>query len=276
MSNALKGAHVLVTRPAHQAEKLCQLIEQQGGVAVRFPTLQIMEVDDAQPNNYPDDQSVATNPPSKLSNCRWLIFTSANAVNFALKANGGKIAQFEKAQIAAIGQATARALQSAGSQVSLVPENGYDSESLLAMPQMQQVNGQDILIVRGQGGREELANVLLSRGANVGYWEVYQRVIPENDNSEVIPLLEQDLLDVIIVTSFEALQNLLAMLGVSYTKKLVMIPLVVISERISKLAAELGFTQIAVAENPSDPAILETAIAIINESVNNRGIECLN
>jgi uroporphyrinogen-III synthase len=276
VNNALKGAHVLVTRPAHQAEKLCQLIEQQGGVAVRFPTLQIMEMDDAQPDNHLDDQSIATNPLSKLSNYRWLIFTSANAVNFALKANGGKIAQFEEAQIAAIGQATARELRSAGLMVSLMPENGYDSESLLAMPQMQQVNGQDILIVRGQGGREELADVLRSRGANVGYWEVYQRVIPDNDHSEVISLLEQGLLAVIIVTSFEALQNLLAMLGANYKKKLAMISLVVISERISKLAAELGFTQIAVTENPSDPAILDTTIAIINESVNNRGIECLN
>jgi uroporphyrinogen-III synthase len=74
--------------------------------------------------------------------------------------------------------------------------------------------------------------------------------------------LEKVLLDVIIVTSFEALRNLLAMLGANYKKKLAMLPLVVISERIGKLAAELGFTQIAVTESPTDQAILDTVISL--------------
>jgi uroporphyrinogen-III synthase len=261
VSNALTGMHVLVTRPAHQAENLCQLIEQQGGLAVRFPALQIVGMD-TQLDNHDDDQSVATNPISKLSNYRWLIFVSANAVNFALKANGGKIAQFQAAQIAAIGQATARELELSGLQVNLIPKADFDSEAILAMPELQRVNGQDILIVRGQGGREELANVLRSRGANVGYWEVYQRVIPDNDTTEVISLLEQGLLDAIIVTSCEALQNLLTMLGSNYKKKLAMILLVVISERISRLAAELGFTRIVVTESPSDQAILDAVCAL--------------
>ncbi|ESS72622.1 uroporphyrinogen III synthase HEM4 [Methyloglobulus morosus KoM1] len=261
MSNALKGLHVLVTRPAHQAENLCQLIEQQGGVAVRFPTLEIVGME-SHSGNLPDNLALATKYLSELSNCQWLIFTSANAVNFALKANGGKIAELKAAQLAAIGQATAKALELVGLKVDLIPATGCDSEALLAMPQLQQVDGQDILIVRGQGGRDELANVLRSRGANVGYWEVYRRVMPDIDITEVIGLLEKVLLDVIIVTSFEALRNLLAMLGANYKKKLAMLPLVVISERIGKLAAELGFTQIAVTESPKDQAILDTVISL--------------
>ena len=260
MNNALQGLHVLVTRPEHQAEHLCQLIEQQGGVTVRFPTIEIVEID-----ILPENLTLATNPLLKLSNCRWLLFTSANAVNFALKANGGKIAGFKVAQVGAIGQATAKALQLAGLQVDLMPTTGFDSEALLAMPELQQVNDQNILIVRGQGGREELANVLRSRGANVDYWEVYRRVIPKIQNNAVFVLLEQDLLDVIIITSYEALQNLMAMLDTDYHKKLVKIPLVVISDRISRLAAELGFMRIAVTESPADPAILAATIAIINE-----------
>jgi uroporphyrinogen-III synthase len=255
VNNALKGAHILVTRPEHQAAYLSQLIEQQGGVAVRFPTLKIIAV---------DESGTATKALSKLSNYQWLIFTSANAVNFALKANDGKIDQFRVAQIAAIGKATAKELKSAGLQVTLLPEQGYDSEALLAMPQMLHVEGQAILIVRGQGGREELADGLRSRGANVEYWEVYQRVMPDIDSFRVIDLLEQDKLDMVITTSGEALQNLIVMLGANYQQRLAVIPLVVISERIGKLAAELGFKRIAVTERPSDTAILATAIAIIN------------
>jgi uroporphyrinogen-III synthase len=259
VNNALKGAHILVTRPSHQSENLCRIIQQQGGVAVRFPTLQIVGLD-----NPAYDLSMATNPLTRLSNFQWLIFTSANAVNFALQANGGRIARLKVAQIAAIGQATARELELSGLHVTIMPKTGFDSESLLAMPQMQEVNGQAILIVRGQGGREELANGLRNRGAKIEYWEVYKRIAPDVDSFEAVSLLEQGLLDVIIITSGEALQNLLAMLGANYKKKLAIIPLVVNSHRISRLAAELGFTRIAVAESPSDPAILETAIAIIN------------
>jgi uroporphyrinogen-III synthase len=260
VNNALKGAHILVTRPIHQAEHLSSMIEQQGGVAIRFPTLQIVGLD-----SQSDELSAATNTLPQLSNFRWLIFTSANAVNFALKANGGKIAQLKTTRIAAIGKATARELESAGLEVGLIPDNGYDSESLLAMPQMQQVNGQALLIVRGQGGREELANVLRSRGANVDYWEVYKRCMPDFNSSEVLGLIERCKLDAIIITSCEALQNLLAILGENYKKTLTMIPLVVISDRIKQLAVEMGFTRITVTESPSDPAILNTVCALINE-----------
>jgi uroporphyrinogen-III synthase len=259
VSNALKGAHVLVTRPDHQAENLCLLIEQEGGLAVRFPTLQIVGID-----SQSDELSSATKLLPQLSNYKWLIFISANAVNFALKANGGKISGFEAVQIAAIGKATAKELESAGLQVNLIPKNGYDSQSLLDMPEMQRVNGQAVLIIRGQGGREELANVLRNRGANVDYWEVYKRIIPDVDSSQVINLLEQDKLDVIVITSFEALLNLVTILGTRYQKRLAAIPLIVISDRIRRLAAEIGFMRIAVTECPSDPAILDTTFAIIS------------
>jgi uroporphyrinogen-III synthase len=258
VSDALKGTHVLVTRPEHQAENLCHLIEQQGGVAVRFPVLQIIGL----------DYDAATNPLDKLSKPHWLVFTSANAVNFALKAIGGKIAQLAATQIAAIGKATAKELELAGLSVDLIPENGFDSESLLAMPQLHDIKGQTVLIIKGRGGREELANTLRSRGAIVEYWDVYQRVMPGYDNSRVLGMIGRDKLDAIIITSGDALQNLLKMIGENHQKRIVAMPLVVISERISRLATEMGFMRITVAENPSDTAILNAVIAIINERVN--------
>ena len=263
MNNALQGAHILVTRPSHQAENLCQLIEQQGGIAVRFPTLEVVGMN-PKPENPPDYPTIATNPLPKLFNWHWLIFISANAVNFALKANGGKIAQLKAMQIAAIGQATAKALQNVGLQANLLPKVGFDSDALLAMPEMQQVKGQSILIVRGQGGREELANVLRSRDANVDYWEVYQRIMPDVDNTEVLSLLEQNKLNVIVITSCEVLQNLLTMLGAGYTKHLTTVSLVVVSDRIKRFAAEMGFTRIAVTEYPSDSAIIDAVCVVIN------------
>ena len=261
MSEALNGIHVLVTRPEHQAENLSRLIEQRGGISVRFPTLDIVSRDAAEE---------IKNTLANLDSFQWVIFISANAVNFALKANSGKIPRTKFVRFAAVGQSTAQAMRMAGLAVDLVPENGYNSEALLAMPQLQQVERQHFLIVRGEGGREQLATTLRSRGAEVNYLEVYKRIIPRIDSSPVVELLAQHSLDVITVTSAEALQNLNLMLGEN-NKLLSLIPLVVVSDRIRCIAADMGFNRITVTDSPIDTAILETVIKVCD-----RGIEWPN
>ncbi|MGZ8175437.1 MULTISPECIES: uroporphyrinogen-III synthase [Methylobacter] len=253
MSKVLNGACVLVTRPEHQAENLSRLIEQRGGIAVRFPALEIVSRD--------DDRIKST--LANLDGFQWVVFISANAVNFALKANSGKIPRTKSVRFAAVGQATAQAMKMAGLPVDLVPEYGYNSEALLEMPQLQQVEGQNCLIVRGEGGREQLATTLRSRGAEVDYLEVYKRIIPRMDSSPVVELLAQHRLDVITVTSAEALQNLSLMLGEKNNKLLSLIPLVVVSDRIRCLAADMGFNRITVTDSPIDTAILETVITCV-------------
>jgi len=253
----LNGARVLVTRAAHQAENLSRLIEQQGGIAVRLPTLEIVAN---------DDLLAIRKVLANLKAFDWLIFVSTNAVNFALKANDGKIERAKNLKLTAIGKATSEALAKAGLFVDLMPSQNYHSEALLVLPEMQAIKGQQVLIVRGEGGREELANTLRSRGADVHYLNVYKRIIPSTNNPEAILMLEQNKLDIITATSGEVLQNLLIMLGASYHQQLFSLPLVVVSDRIKQMAADMGFKRIAVTNSPSDEAILET----INQS--NRGI----
>jgi len=248
----LTGVRILVTRPALQAENLLRLITEHGGTAIPFPVLDIVASDHA------EAAKALLQQPDKF---QWLVFISANAVNFALKANGGKIQRFKSVRYAAVGQATARAMAAADIPADLVPEQGYNSEALLATPQMQQVNGQAFLIVRGEGGREELANTLRSRGATVSYLEVYKRKRPDIDSGPVRKLLAQNRLDVVTVTSAEALQNLLIMIGENDHDLLLATPLVVVSDRIRSVAADLGFKRITVTDSPADSAILE-AVAI--------------
>jgi uroporphyrinogen-III synthase len=256
----LNGAHVLVTRPAHQAENLSRLIEAQGGVAIRFPTLAIVAL---------NNTSTIQNTLAHLDRYQWLIFVSTNAVTMhSYYADGVKIKKVNPVRIAAIGKTTAQALAQAGLPVDLVPENGYNSEALLAMPQMQQINGQNCLIVRGEGGgREELATTLRDRGAMVEYLDVYKRIIPNIDNSQVSLLLAQDKLDVITITSGEALQNLLIMLAEKHHQRLFEVPLVVVSDRIRQIAADRGFKRIAVTNSPSDGAILETVTMCVTGGI---------
>ena len=248
-----------MTRPAHQAENLSRLIEEWGGVAFRFPTLAIVPL---------DDSCTIQNTLAHLDRYQWLVFISANAVTMhSYYSDGVKIEQFKSVRIAAIGKATALALAQAGLPVDLVPESGYNTEALLAMPQMQQMKGQSCLIVRGEGGREELATTLRSRGATVEYLDVYKRIIPALDSSQVSLLLAQDKLDVITVTSGDALQNLLIMLEEKNHQQLFEVPLVVISNRIRQIAADMGFKRIAVTNSPSDAAILETVTMCVTGGI---------
>lgn len=234
-----------MTRPAHQADKLCDLIEQQGGEAIRFPTLDIIAV----------KNSKVRQQLELLNKWDWLIFISCNAVNFALAANNGKIDIFKQSAIAAVGKATKQGLLSAGLNVDLVPEKHFNTEGLLATKAMQHINGKTCLIVRGIGGRETLANTLRDRGAVVEYMEVYSREVPNVDACYVKDMLKQQTLDAITITSGDALKNLVLMIGAELADKLMAVPLIVISNRIKKLAEKSGFKMIAVTENPSDTAI---------------------
>ena len=254
----LNGAHVLVTRPAHQAENLSRLIEERCGVAVRFPTMAIVAMEDSR---------AIQKTLAHLDGYQWLVFISANAVTMhSYYSDGVKMEKFKPVRIAAIGKATAQALASAGLPVDLVPESGYNSEALLAMPEMQQMKGQRCLIVRGQGGREELAATLRSRGACVEYLDLYRRIIPGSDSTQVSFLLAQEKLDVLTITSAEAMQNLLTMLE-KYHQRLLEFPLVVISNRIRQIAEDMGFKRIAVANSPSDAAILETVTMCVTGGI---------
>ncbi len=120
------------------------------------------------------------------------------------------------------------------------------------------------MIIRGENGRETLADTLKKRGANVSYQNVYRREIPEIDCTEVSQLIEQKSLDLITITSGEAIQNLVKMLPKPQHDLLKKIPLVVVSERIQTIAKNLGFETIALAQMPSDDAILNIITTIIN------------
>ena len=250
----IRKYNILVTRPEHQAEGLCDLIEQQGWHSVRFPTLKIEAV-----NNATIQLQLET-----IDQYDWLIFISANAVNFAVLANDGKIGIFEDSSIAVVGSATEKALKAFGMTISLAPETRFNSEGLLETEQMNQIQNKSCLIVRGKGGREVLANSLRERGAKVDYMEVYSRKMPISDSLQLTEMIQHQLLDVVTITSGDALKNLLLMLGKKYHEKIFSVPLVVISNRIKKIAENIGFKRVIVTERPADRAIIK---AIYDEFV---------
>ena len=245
----LSGMTVLVTRPDGQADGLAHLINEAGGQAVLAPLLSIAP---------PLNPSTAKSLLNAAEPWDWLIFISANAVRGVLGVDGWMGPVAGATRLAAVGEATATALAEAGLTVDLVPYPQFNSEALLADPRMAQVAGQRVLIVRGEGGREHLAETLRERGADVAYAEVYRRVpVSIEAFSSSLNLWQEANFDAVVVTSGEALAHLTGLLRETGLDSHPRPVLVVPSERIANQAAEQGWPGILIAEQASDEGIVQ-------------------
>ena len=251
MTLALSGLGVLVTRPAAQADPLCAALAAQGARVLRLPALLI------EPLGQAAGHRAAAGP---LDHYQFLIFVSVNAVlHGACLLEGGVPAG---TRLLAVGPATAQALAALGHRVDLPPDGSFDSESLLARDALQDVRGKRVLIVRGEGGREHLAQSLQARGAGVHYADVYRRTLPPTTPLlvEQVATAEQALragsVQLVTATSSELLDNTLRLFpdptcltGVAWLAG---------SRRIGQRVRELGFGgDVVVAERPDDAGLID-------------------
>ncbi|MDX1593008.1 MAG: uroporphyrinogen-III synthase [Gammaproteobacteria bacterium] len=249
----LDGVGVLVTRPEHQAEALCAQVAQAGGIPVRFPAIAI---------EAPSDPDAAAAVIDTLERFDLAIFISANAVERGVAAVRARRSWPAGLATASIGAATARALDAHGLAPEVQPEGRFDSESLLAHPALADVRGRRVVIFRGEGGRETLAETLRARGAEVVYAEVYRRMRPQADPAPLIARWRAGGVGVVVATSVEGVRNLWALLGPEGRPLLRTTPLVVSSARVLQQALELGCGgPIRVADASSDQALCEAVVA---------------
>lgn len=250
MPNDLAGLRVVITRPPHQSTDLQHQLEQAGARPLLFPLLAI---------DQPADPAIAQQALRHLLEFDLLIFISPNAVRHSLALLPDGLPN--NLTLACVGRGTARALQEqAGRAPDLMPQQGHDSDALLALPALQeaQIRDKSVLIARGEGGREKLATSLRARGAQVEYAEVYRRVKPANDPETLLGPLRRGEIDIISLSSSEALANLLEF-GQSERETLQRTPLVVFHQRIADAARQRGFTgPILVCEQPGDQGLLDT------------------
>jgi uroporphyrinogen-III synthase len=269
----LAGRTVLVTRPAQQAVALAQAIRAAGGEAFEFPALDIEAV----------PPEALGEPLAQLAAADIAIFISPSAAQFgmaAIRAGGAALAAI---RVFAVGPGTARALDVEGVGNVVTPGNsplpnpdgttshstkpasgqvaGYpplagegtnvmptpinhDSEALLALPQLQEVAGKRVVIVRGVGGRALLADTLAARGAVVHFMECYRRVRPQADAAPLLARWQAGRIDAVTVTSAETLHNLAALLGEAGASLLAATPLFAPHEKIAEAARRFGIAHV--------------------------------
>lgn len=247
----LAGVGVLVTRPVEQAEPLSHLIEAAGGRALRFPTLAIVP---------PTDPAAATALLERLAEYDLAIFVSPTAVEQALRVLQQRgLALPTTLAVGGIGAGTAAALKARGID-ALAPTERFDSEGLLALPQLARVAGRRIVIVRGEGGRALLGDTLRERGAQVTYAECYRRVRPAADAAPLRDGWQRGEIDVVSITSVAALDNLHAMLGAAGRAALLRTPVAVLNATQAAAVRRLGFAHAPLVASQATDAALVQAI----------------
>ena len=155
-------------------------------------------------------------------------------------------------QFFSVGSSTANILINAGLTV-VVPQEAR-SEGLLNLSQLKSVENQNIIIMKGFGGRELLRDTLEARGANVAEWEVYKRIKMPH------PVFTQDWhasqIRCIIATSGEVIQAAFEYFDVSWLKS---VSWIVVSQRTADIATKLGITQLSISQDASDQALIKCA-----------------
>jgi len=242
---------VVVTRAVHQADELCSLIEKAGAEAIRFPVTKIEPIDDYDP--------VLVQGLDALDQIEIAIFVSPNAATYGLPL----LARLDRclpkdARVLAVGPGTARQLSDRGIRVNGVPKGKYDSETLLALPDLEAVAGRSVLIVRGAAGREMLAEELSHRHARVLHLPCYRRIPVNQPDPDIVSRWRDKGFDALILTSVSAADHLWSMLGINVTPLLENMTIVASSERIARHCKSLGFAgSVVVADNAGMPALVK-------------------
>jgi uroporphyrinogen-III synthase len=167
----------LVTRARHQAGQLSEKLRELGAEVVEIPAIEIVP-----PESYADLDGALGN----LGQYAWLIVTSANGVEALagrMRVLGMVADAFAGVKIAAVGSATARALQGLGLRAAVTPAE-YVAESLVEALG-DRVQGERVLLVRAMVARDVIPDSLRARGAEVDVADGYRTVIPDRSVTEV-------------------------------------------------------------------------------------------
>ena len=164
---------LIVTRPLAQAEALVAELRAGAVDAVALPLIDIAPASDPQP---------LRRAWQELPSLALVMFVSANAVQHFMQARPPGIAWPAQLLAGSTGPGTSAALRAAGVPESALVEplgEVFDSEALWAQLRLRDWQGRRALVVRGEGGRDWLAEQLGQAGASVDFVAAYQRVLPQ-------------------------------------------------------------------------------------------------
>jgi uroporphyrinogen-III synthase len=212
---ALDGRRILITRARHQAAALAEALELQGAAVLAVPAISIQPPASWQPL---DDAL------QRLGQYDWLVLTSVNGVQSLVtrlrtlasqRLEGARLLfpPERGLRVAAMGPATARALEEQGVPVEVIPEQ-YVAESLAASLR-DRVFGQRVLLVRAKVARDILPAELERAGARVDVVEAYETVVPPESSAALRRIFSPEMQapDAVTFTSSSTVTNFFRLLA---------------------------------------------------------------
>ncbi|MCO4799138.1 MAG: uroporphyrinogen-III synthase [Colwelliaceae bacterium] len=246
MLNELK---VVITRPEKQGLELKQALDKVGIPSICQPLFTY------QPNT--DENNIQQQVEAFIPSI--IIFISVAAVEFSHKALPLEQWINSEQQVIAVGETTQHALSKLGIQ-AICPTT-HDSEGILALTQLKksQLENTNILIVRGDGGREFLAEQLTSRGAKVKYLESYSRQwLPLSPEQTV--LWQNKKVNTIVITSNALLKRVVNLINITDNYWQNTCLWLVASERIAQSALQLGLQNVVNTHGANNQSIITTLL----------------
>lgn len=239
---------MVITRPARQAATFAQRLAVLGGDPIICPAMVIAP---------PADDAQFSDALRRLAEFDYAIFVSGNAAEAVL----ARQPAWPPALAAiAVGPTTADALISGGIANVLMPPSRFDSEGVLELPALQQVEAMRFVLFRGEGaggetGRETMRETLEGRGAFVLPVVCYRRMRPTTGVEALIDAWRAGKVDAVAATSTEVLDNFIDMVGDAGRALLPGTPVFVPHPRIAAHAAARGLTNV-VTTDATDAGLL--------------------
>jgi len=202
----LFGKGIVITRPEGQARECADMLRERGARVIVFPVISIVPHEDT--GRFDEALGV-------LDSYQWVIFTSANSVRFffdRLRSLGRDLRDLKGLRVAAIGPATAAAIEAKGIRVDIVPEE-YISEGVVKAFESLDLEGVKILLPRAETARDVIPRELEARGACVDVIPLYRATGSGRDGTELIGLMKEGLVDVLAFTSPSTVTHCIDMIG---------------------------------------------------------------
>ncbi|EFX92115.1 uroporphyrinogen-III synthase [Actinobacillus ureae ATCC 25976] len=252
--------NVLITRPDHRGQELVDMLNQHQIFAIHQPLFTIEAG-----TELPQLPSVM----ARLNAGDYVFAVSKQAIDFA-SATLEQTGFHYRADLNyfAVGQQSAQYFSSRSEQPVRYPIVSENSDGLLLLDEMQDLNGKNLLILRAETGRDLLAETAVSRGAEVQYLECYRRKYVEENIVEKISLCKRVGVDTIVVTSGDILTTLYEQTAEEDRGWLSECRLIVVSQRIANMAYKLGWEQnsVILSEKADNNSLLETVLNAIEKS----------
>jgi len=251
------GWRLLLTRPAEECEALAATLAEAGVHSSSLPLLAI------EPLPESAEQRAMILELDRY--CAVVVSKPAARLGLELLDRYWLQPPFGQAWFS-VGGATGAILEAYGLDVSW-PERGDDSEALLALPRLAQALARPdpkVLIMRGEGGREFLAETLRGRGVQVDFLELYRRSLPDYPPGTLVQVVRSERLNGLVVSSGQGLLSLHELAADTW-RELCELPLFVPSPRVAEMARQLGAKRIVDCRGAGAAALLaalrETAVA---------------